>query len=136
MRTRGCGPNTLESSSTSHSSGSIAGRAPPTAYQGHKTRSVARAAWNGDQFVVVTHTTMTMTWPSQLPGEFERETTTRDSYSSNDRGQLIAEHRIVVDPLPGGAERRIDLPDSWTCTYTRSGESKLAPFDQLKRDLP
>jgi hypothetical protein len=120
---------------------------PPTAYHAHKTRSVARAAWNGDQFVIVTHATMTMTWPSHVPDEFDRETTSRDVYSFNEAGQLMVERRIVVDPLPGGTPRRIDLPDSWTCVYARAGESKLAPsqtqstqatgpFDTVTRGLP
>src|SRR5689334_18268518 len=56
---------------------------PPTAYHGQLTRSLARAAWNGQQFVVVTHSTMTMTWPSQTSQEFERETTRKEMYSVN-----------------------------------------------------
>jgi hypothetical protein len=95
---------------------------PSTAYVGHKTSSVARAAWNGDRFVIVTHSTMTFTWPSQVSGEFERETTSEETYSSPAGGQLIVDHRVVVDPLPGGTARRIDVPDSWTCAYTRAGE--------------
>ena len=43
-----------------------------TAFEGHKTKSVARAAWNGDQFIVVIHATMTMTWPSQMSGDPRR----------------------------------------------------------------
>jgi len=100
---------------------------PPTAYDAHKTRSVARVAWNGDRFVVITHTTMTITWPSEMSGEFEREITDKDTYSSNAEGQLIVERRIVVDPLPGGAQRRIDIPESWTCAYVRADKPKLAP---------
>jgi hypothetical protein len=100
---------------------------PPTAYDAHKTRSVARAAWNGNQFVVITHTTMTITWPSQMSGEFERETTGKDTYSSDAEGQLFVERRVVVDPLPGGTERRMEIPESWTCAYTKAGKPKLAP---------
>ena len=92
---------------------------PPTAYHGRTTRSIARAAWNGDRFVVVVHSTMTMTWPSQVPGEFDRETVSRATYFRDTAGRLIVEHRVIVDPLPGGAPRRIDVPDSWTCAYKR-----------------
>jgi hypothetical protein len=83
---------------------------------------VARAAWNGDQFVVVTHHRMTMTWPSQLPGEFERETTIKEVYSFDQAGRLVIERRVFVDPLPGGSARRVDVPDSWTCVYTKTGQ--------------
>jgi hypothetical protein len=100
---------------------------PPTAYDAHQTRSMARAAWNGDQFVVITHTTMTITWPSQMSGEFEREMTGKDTYSSNAEGQLIVERRIIVDPLPGGTKRRMEIPESWTCAYTKAAKPKPAP---------
>jgi hypothetical protein len=99
---------------------------PPTAYYAHATVSVARAAWNGDQFVVVAHHRMTVTWPSILPGEFEREIARRDVYSFSGVGQLVVEGRVLVDPLPGGSDRRIDLPDSWTCVYANAGEPSLA----------
>jgi hypothetical protein len=93
----------------------------PDAFEGHQTRFVARAAWNGDQFVVVTHATMTMTWPNRLPGEFDRETTAKAVYSFSEAGQLVVEHIVLIDPLPGGSTRRLDLPDSWTCAYAKTG---------------
>jgi hypothetical protein len=83
---------------------------------------VARAVWNGDQFVVVTHHRMTMTWPSQLPGEFERETTSTEKYSLNEAGQLVVERRVLIDPLPAALPRRVDVPDSWTCVYAKTGQ--------------
>jgi hypothetical protein len=69
---------------------------------------------------------MTMTWPGQLPGEFERETTSREVYSFNEAGQLVVERRVLVDPLPGGLPRRIDVPDSWTCAYAKAGRPSSA----------
>jgi hypothetical protein len=96
---------------------------PPTAYVANKTRSVARAAWNGDQFVVVTHITMTMTWPSQLPGEFDREVVTKETYSLDNAGQLIVKRQVIQDPLPGGSTESLNLPDSSICAYTRAGQS-------------
>jgi hypothetical protein len=95
----------------------------PGTWQFHKTASVARAAWNGDRFVVVTHTTMAGTWPEQMPGTFDREFTSRTTYSS-DGGRLLVEQLNIIDPLPGGTERHLTLPDSSTCTYERAGEPK------------
>jgi hypothetical protein len=81
--------------------------------------SVARAAWNGDRLVVVTHYTMKMTWPSQMPGEFERENTFRETFALDADGRLVIEKVAVIDPLPGGTTARLDFPTSWTCTYKK-----------------
>jgi hypothetical protein len=91
----------------------------PGTWDMHRTRLVARAAWDGDRFVVVTHITMTTTWPSQQPGSFDRDWTYKDSYSLGDAGSLIVDRRVILDPMPGGSPRRIDLPDTWSCAYAR-----------------
>ena len=106
----------------------------PTAWEGHATRFVSRAAWNGDQFVIATHSTMKMTWPSQMPGEFDRETATKAVYAYNEAGQLVIEHLVLTDPMPGGLPKRIDLPDSWTCTYVKADQAN-AKIDADRRML-
>ena len=81
--------------------------------------SVARAAWNGDRLVVVTHYTLKMTWPSQMPGEFERENTFKETFALDADGRLVIETVTVIDPLPRGTAARLDFPTSWTCTYNK-----------------
>src|SRR5687767_11008239 len=45
--------------------------AKPTAWIATAVASVSRAAWNGNQLVVVTHRTMSITWPSRMADAFE-----------------------------------------------------------------
>jgi hypothetical protein len=80
---------------------------------------VARAAWYGDQLVIVTHQTMRVFWPLQEPGEFERENTFRDALSLNGDGRLVIEGVAIIDPFPGGVPARFDIPSSGTCAYTK-----------------
>jgi hypothetical protein len=97
---------------------------PPTESRGSSLMAtavsrVARAAWYGDQLVIVTHQTMTVFWPLQEPGEFERENTFRDALSLNGDGRLVIERVAIIDPFPGGVSVRLDIPSSGTCTYTK-----------------
>ena len=82
--------------------------------------SVTRAAWNGDQFVAVTHTAAKMVWPGKGRGEFDLENTFRRTFSLDASGHLVIEHLAILDPYPGGSTRRAELPNSWKCTYARS----------------
>jgi hypothetical protein len=82
--------------------------------------SVTRAAWNGDRLVAVTHTASKMIWPGNGPGEFDLENTFRRTLSLDASGRLVLEHLAIRDPYPGGSPKRLDLPDSWTCTYAKS----------------
>ena len=95
--------------------------ASPGTWIGTAVSSVSRAEWNGDQLVVVTHRTMTFTWPINVPPEFERQITTREALSLNASGRLVIDRTVIVDPLPGGTSVRLDLPTSWTCTYRKAG---------------
>ena len=99
--------------------------ASPTAWIGHATGSVSRAAWNGDQFVIVTHRTMRMTWPRMMPDAFDRLTTTREILALHANGGLTIDIVSIVDPLPGGTPSRMDFPWSWTCAYKRAGARGL-----------
>lgn len=82
--------------------------------------SVTRAAWNGERLVTVTHVTSKMIWPGNGPGEFDLENTFRRTLSLDASGRLVLEHLAILDPYPGGSTRRLDLPDSWKCTYAKS----------------
>jgi len=98
--------------------------ASPNRWDGHLTRYVARAGWNGDKFVIVTHSTMTMTWPSQMPGAFDRETTSKAVYAFNEAGQLVIDYPELADPLPGGPPVHFEMPDSWTCIYAKTVQAQ------------
>ena len=82
--------------------------------------SVTRAAWNGDRLVAVTHFAIKMIWPGNGPGEFDLENTFRRTFSLDASGRLVIEQIAILDPYPGGSPRRLELPDSRKCTYTRS----------------
>ena len=97
----------------------------PTAWIGHATGRVSRAAWNGDQFVIVTHSTMRMTMPSMLPDAFDRLNTSREIFALNANGDLMIDVVSITDPLPGGTPSRMNLPWSWTCTYKRAGAGSV-----------
>jgi hypothetical protein len=82
---------------------------------------VSRAAWTGDRLVIVTHRTVTMSWPDRLPVEFERQHTFRETMAL-DGGELVVDHLAISDPLPGGTAKRIDgPPSSWSCRYRKAG---------------
>lgn len=98
--------------------------ASPTAWIADAAGSVSRAAWNGDQFVIVTHNTVRVTMPQMMPDPFERLNTLRQILYLNAGGGLTIDIVSIVDPLPGGTPRRMDLPWSWTCRYTRGASVK------------
>jgi hypothetical protein len=82
--------------------------------------SVARAAWNGDQLVIVVHSTMQVTWPSQWPAEIDQEITTREAVSLDANGHLVVDRIVIVDPLPFRTPKRLDLPMSWKRIYKKA----------------
>jgi hypothetical protein len=82
--------------------------------------SVARAAWNGDQLIVVTHRTYRITWPSNVPPEFDRQNTFREVFSLGSDGRILVDRTAIIDPLPGGTTRRLETPTSWNCSYRRA----------------
>ena len=94
--------------------------AAPSTWIATTVGSVARAAWNGHQLVIVTHRTMKVTWPAMMQGEFEREQTIREALSLDASGHLVVDHAVIVDPLPGGSTKQLDSPLSWTCTYGKT----------------
>jgi hypothetical protein len=94
--------------------------APPAAWIATTVASVARAAWNGDQLIIVTHRTTKITWPSQMPAEFDRQQTFREALSLDANGHMVVDRIAIVDPLPGGTTARLDVPTSWTCTYKKA----------------
>ena len=94
--------------------------ASPDAWFAHAVAGVSRAAWNGEQFVIVTHRTMRMTWPRMMPEPFDRQNTFKKTLSLNADGQMIIDTLAILDPLPGGTEKRLDFPTSWTCRYKKS----------------
>lgn len=93
---------------------------PPGVWHATTVAAVSRAAWNGNQLVVVTHRTMKVTW-TKTPTEFEWQQTFREALSLDANGHLVVDRAVIVDPLPGGSPTRLDLPTAWTCTYTKAG---------------
>jgi hypothetical protein len=98
--------------------------AAPTAMIANAVERVSRAAWNGDQFVIVSHSRVSMTWPRMMPDAFERLNTLRQILALNANGGLTIDMVSIIDPLPGGTPRRMDLPWSWTCRYTKAASVK------------
>ncbi len=94
--------------------------AQPTAWIATTAESVARAAWNGDELIVVTHHLIKVTWPSNTPPEFDRQQTFRDALSLDAKGQMVIDRIAVIDPLPGGTTRRLEVPTSGTCSYRKA----------------
>jgi hypothetical protein len=94
--------------------------ASPDAWFAHAVAGVSRAAWNGDQFIIVTHRTMRMTWPRMMPDAFDRLHTFQQTLTLNADGRLIIDRLAILDPLPGGTTKRLDIPMSLTCTYKRA----------------
>src|SRR4051812_25061568 len=92
----------------------------PGSWTVNTVRSVARAAWNGDRLVTVTHDESRMIWPGNGPGEFDLENTFRRTFSLDASDRLVLEHLVIFDPYPGGSTRRLELPDSWKCAYAKS----------------
>jgi hypothetical protein len=82
--------------------------------------SVARAAWNGDQLVAVTHRTYRITWPSNVQPEFDRQNTSREVFSLGSDGRLFVDRTVIIDPLPGGTPMRLETPTSSKCSYRRA----------------
>jgi hypothetical protein len=91
----------------------------PGSWTVNTLRSVTRAAWNGDRLVAVTHVSTRMIWPGNGPGEFDLENTFRRTFSLDASGRLVLDHLAILDPYPGGSPKRLDLPDSWQCTYAK-----------------
>lgn len=95
--------------------------ATPTTWIATTVASVAHASWNGDQLIIVTHTTMRITWPSQMPDEFDRQHTFRDALSLDASGHLVIDRVAIIDPLPGGTTVRLNFPPtSRKCTYKKA----------------
>lgn len=94
--------------------------APATLMTATLVASVARAAWNGDQLIIVTHSTMKVTSPSQWPAALDRENTVREALSLDANGHLIFERVIIEDPLPWETTMRVDLPISWNGIYKKA----------------
>ena len=94
--------------------------AQPGAWIATTAESVSRAAWNGDQLIVVTHRLMKFTWPSNTPPEFDWQQTFRDALSLDANGQLVIDRIAVIDPLPGGTTRRLEVPTTGTCRYRKA----------------
>jgi hypothetical protein len=93
---------------------------PPGSWTVNTVGSVTRAAWNGDRLVAVTHIASKMIWPGNGPGEFDLENTFRRTLSLDASGRLVVERLAIFDPYPGGSTKRLEVPDSWTCTYAKS----------------
>ena len=94
--------------------------APPSEWIATAVASVARAAWNGDQLIIVTHRTMRMTWPSKMPAEFDRQWTFREALSLDANGHLVIDRVVIIDPLPEATPARLEFPTSWKCTYKKA----------------
>jgi hypothetical protein len=98
--------------------------ASPDAWFAHAVAGVSRAAWNGDQFVIVTHRTMRMTWPRMMPDAFDRQQTLQKTLALTPTGDMNITTLAIVDPLPGGTTKRLDLPASVSCRYTKAASVK------------
>jgi hypothetical protein len=94
--------------------------ASPTEWIANAAGSVSRAAWNGDQFVIVTHHTVRMTMPQAMRDAFERQNTFRETYALDAKRQMVVDTVAIIDPLPGGTPMRMNLPNAWTCRYARA----------------
>lgn len=94
--------------------------ASPDGWFAHAIAGVSRAAWNGDQFVIVIHQTMRMTWPRMMPDAFERQQTLQKTIALTADGHMSIKTIAILDPLPGGTTKRLDVPTSLSCRYTKA----------------
>ena len=79
----------------------------------------SRAAWQGDQLVVVTHSLMRNNNPKHVPTGFDSEQTVRLSLSFDDTGLLIAEQIIIADP-DLDSPIRIEFPSVVKAVYKKA----------------
>jgi hypothetical protein len=98
--------------------------ASPDAWFAHAVAGVSRAAWNGDQFVIVSHRTMRITWPRMMPDAFDRQNTLQKTLSLIADREMRIDTIAIIDPLPGGTTKRLNLPGSFTCRYTKAASVK------------
>jgi hypothetical protein len=64
----------------------------------YQEASSSRAAWMGDELVIVTHYKNRVNFPSRAPSEFESETTSRLALALDRDGRLTVESMTIVDP--------------------------------------
>ncbi len=93
---------------------------PSHAYFGYTSSTSTRAAWQGDQLVVVTHNTIRDHRPRHTPADFDSEQTTRLALSLDSDGTLIAERIIIADPDSDSA-LRTNLPGVMKTVYRKAG---------------
>lgn len=81
--------------------------------------SSSRAAWTGNQLVIVTHNKYKTHFPHQTPSDFDSEQTVRLALAFDSDRQLVVEGMIIADPPPFSVTMRVDSPGVWKTTYKK-----------------
>jgi hypothetical protein len=81
--------------------------------------TVSRAAWMGDQLVIVTRNISHLHRPLPAVTEVDMNQTVRHIFTLEASDRLKIDRLIAADPLPGGLPQRSEASGTWTTTYLR-----------------
>lgn len=86
----------------------------------YRAASSSRAAWRGDQLVIVTHNRNKVNMPNRTPSEFESEVTVQLTLTVDGSDQLTVEQVTIADPdVDVDLPMRVNLPGVIKTAYKK-----------------